>query len=225
MLVLSGCMKPTGEKIDPYYNVPAIIGFDYSFSVPIPVLITSFGTLLAPEISKADINEGEAFLLSFNVYPDTQLYPDYVTASDIWGPKVGKGYPASMVSTDAANDIPIFSINIYDEFEYDTDKTVLFISFGHNDNINEEITYEMTYSTYETDDIPVVYLKAKKTGNTESILCQGIYAFDMSYYFMRAQILEKKKFNIMFKTGDIDGEDEYIPWINNPYEPLFFKDK
>ena len=219
MLLLSGCNKP-GDNILSFGAIPAIVGFDYTMFRP--TLMTSSGTLLASDMNDANM-QGNAVLAYFDINYDKQPNQEYITASVLGWYVVGKELPqyGEAVADDA--DIPIFNMDKYDEFEYDNGRYVIFFNFEHyEEDLDGEISYEMFYNLDEEtdDDIPVVYVKARKTGNAKPNFMPGVYAFEMTYYLMN--IYEKKMFNIKFKKGVVDGKDVYENWSENPFRPLFF---
>ena len=232
MLGLSGCMDKSGNMQDFSY-IPAIVGLD--FSTTQPELITSVGDkLLAPTLPLfSELHEGDAILTFFTIYYDQQPSTDYIIVSDLNWVNVTKksSQPTPEgASTTGDFDTPIESMEVFDVITYDGGyRTVMFLVFQHlsvpNDQEFEyEMTYDFNYNSSETDDLPVIYIRAKKKGESSKATANVayFYAFDMSNFISKHSGSEKEiSFNLYYKTGEEDEDDVYKEWSENPVRIRF----
>jgi len=212
MLGLSGCIKK-GDNIQDFGITPAIVGFD----ILQPVIKTPYGTLYAPELQSAmltmDLMEGNTILTTFTINYDQQPSTEYYTVSNMQWLKVEKGWPSTYEAGDF--NVPIEAMGVYDLVG-----NILFFGFQHTAPKDQVFIYEMTYDPESSDDIPVLYIRAKKvgTGTNASGVNAYAYAFDMSSYFYAAHkdAQNKVKFTISYKTGvDDEGNDKFEPYTSS----------
>ena len=183
MLSLSGCFE-SGENIQTFELVPAVVG--YSSQLFQPTIITPFGTFIAPELQKdyfVELMEGDAILTSFYINYDQQSSTEYIVASNVLYSKVEKGWPQSTNEGQSTGDydVPIENMVLYGGIE-----NIWFFVFRHTASSNQKFAYEMTYDSNVTDDIPVVYIRARKDGqggSENTTTFDFPYAFNMNYFF------------------------------------------
>jgi len=218
MLGLSGCLDKGGDNYSSYSSVPAIVQIDYTTLQP--VLITSLGKFIAPELQSAlytDLNEGDAILTNFSIYDNLQTSDENIIVSNVLWVKIGQTSPRSTSGGGSSSDnfdlqnggMKIEGMDIYDIIQYDYNKTVMFLVFTHTTFSDQKFDYEMTYDYNENTDI---YIRAKKNGTASQVTAtfSYLYAFDMSSYLMTlSQGGKKVSFNLKYKTGEEDGKDVY----------------
>ena len=214
-LCMSGCMD-TGDNIQSYEYVPAVVGYSNDFQ---PTLITSIGTFLAPELQSVlftELYEGETILTSFYVNYDLPTSSEYYTAYNVLYGKVEKGwaYSTSEGQTTGGYDVPIEDMALYGGVG-----NIWFFIFRHTAPSDQSFVYEMTYNSNKTDDVPIVYIRAKYDGQQASGTSTTVdypYAFDMYYFFSTFKDAENRiKFKIKYKTGvDEDDNDQYSDYYD-----------
>ena len=219
ILGLSGCFE-RGDNVMSYDLIPAIVG--YSYQTFQPTLKTPGGTFLAPELQNnlfVDLMEGDAILTSFYINYNEETLSEYFTAYNVLYTKVDKGWPQTTFEGESTGnyDVPIESMSIYGGVEY-----LWFFVFRHTANYDQSFAYEMTYDEYSTDEIPTVYIRAKKYGQQGSATTSTFdypYAFDMKYFIETHKDANNRiKFKIKYKTGvDDDGNDKYSDYIDSQF--------
>jgi len=220
MLGLSSCND--GDNIKPYWDVPAIVGFNSELSQP--TLITSEETFIAPmlqrHLSIGDISLGDALLTFFEVNFDQQSFPGHIEVSFLEAWHIDKTFPRQTITSEdhttieniAGHDVIIFN---------NKNNIVLFFAFEHLTHENQMFEYIMTYDPDDIAEmeIPTLYIRARKDGEGSGNVIdvrRRIHAFDMSEFY---RISNKSKINIKFKIGeDQDGDDIFRSWARNPFE-------
>ncbi len=211
----TSCMKK-GENISSHLYIPAIV--EYSF-LQQPLLKTSLGTVLAPELSDDLLKPSELLVTNFSVNYDNQPSSEYTTISNVQYVKVESSYPAATPGGESTTED--YTVPIEDMLYRDPVVNILFFGFIHTAPGDQKFVYEMTYDSEDTSDTPTLYIRAKKDG--EGTETKGaylyFYAFDMTSYFSSHKTdATEIKFNIKYKTGvDDEGKDVYKSWTNNPF--------
>ena len=201
MFGLSSCMKP-GDNIQEYQYIPAIVEFSFdlfqnTLKTPLPL-----GPIVSSQIQNAtDLGEGDAIITSFTVNHDQQASAEYTTAYNIGYDKINRAIPEATTGGESMTgdfDLPIEALYIYGWVGYNW-----FFGFGHKDVTNQDsFVYEMTYDS----DMPVVYLRAKKSSAGVAACAFNLYSFFMTH----KNVDNIVEFTIQHKIGvDEDGNDEY----------------
>jgi len=222
ILSLSSCFNK-GEKIEYYTSVPAIVAIDYETFQPI--IKTQFGTCFAPSLQNAlltDLWEGSAILTSFNINYDQQPSAKYYTVSEMVWNKVDVGYPSATVGGESqTGDFNAFIENL---IIYSVVENVVFFVFQHTANNDKVVTYEATYNSDGAVQIPVLYLRAKKSssGSSGTGNYEILYAFNMRNFFYEYKNSDNiVKFKIMYKIGeDSEGKDQYREYVDQYYNSV-----
>ena len=211
ILGLSGCFKP-GDNIQGFTDVPAIIG-SYS-TVLEPVLVTTTGILLAPELSYfPEFNHGDAVLAYFSINFDKQPLQEYTTVSDLQVYRINTAVPVATTGGQSTGDFdsPIPYMDSYCSIIEYYDRIVYFLIFGQNANIEDVFDYEMTYDPDYTEEIPSVYIRVKRTGSNpppKERIVPVMQSFDMTQYIIDLKHTDKKMFNIKYNKSGEDGEED-----------------
>ena len=217
MLMLSSCLKK-GDNFQSFGEEPAIV--EFSLDLFQPVLSSRWGILVAPELQDkfyTELYEGDVLWTWFTINYDQQPSTEYTVASNVSYFKFEKGWSQATTngeSTTGDFDLPIEDMGVYNLF-----KNVMFLEFIHKAPKDQKFTYEMTYHPEKTGEISVVYIRAKKVGqSSENETTVGyLYTFNMYSFFMQHKTSDNMvKFMIKFKTGEDDeGNDQYRDYVDN----------
>ena len=224
MLGLTGCMK-SGNNITNFTDISAIVALDLTTFQP--ALITSMGKVIAPGLPLfTELNEGDAILTDFSIDYDTQPSNDYIQVSGLSWKRIGKTFAHQKSSGEVTTDYDskIEGFNIFDIIGYDNYTVVFFLELIHTGSTNQAFDYEMIYDTDTGEELPSVYIRAKKngTGTNSSATFTYLYAFDMTNFIQALRGNEKTaKFDWKYKTGETDGKEDYQGWGKNPYEIIY----
>ena len=214
MLVFSGCMKK-GDNIECYQDVPIPAIVDFDFSSFQPLLITPFSRdFIAPELADkifTEINEGDALIVYFCIDYNQQPYADYYMVYNLQYVILEKSWPYATAGGESTTDDFNYPVEGLDIIGLERD--VMFFAFYHKAHQEQKFTYEMTYDRANTAEIPILYIRAKKSGeNLSGNINVGYpYAFNMYSFFNEFKDSENWiRFEIHYKTGvDDDGNDIY----------------
>ena len=223
LVILSSCKNKDAEydDISYYYNVPAIVGYDFTLNHT--TLITPMETYLAPQLTRyflTQIVDGDPLLLDFSINNDQEKYEGYIVLYELLyltqlrkessqatpnGESVAEGFNSPIEN--------VLPYTFLKDSHYN--HNVAFFGFVHANTVSAStrFVYEMTYDPDETAEIPTIYLRAKQTD-------AGIMPYEPFVYFYTFDLdnflLERGKFNIMFKTGEDDGKELLEEWEGNP---------
>ena len=222
MFALSACIK-SGDNIQTLKEVPAVVGLSFDpFSTTIIISNGAGGAwqFIAPELNEfldIDLNEGDLLITNFTINYEQQPFPPYTTVSNLTWKKVDLGYPKH--KSEAEDDFDVFFENatLWDVIQYNW-KDLLFFKFVQKAPADQEFVYEMTYD-YNDFGMCTVYIRAKEngTGSQPSAKNSFYYAFDVSDLVGNLSPSNNNvRFNIVFKTGEKDGEEIYQSWVGNP---------
>jgi len=222
LIILSTCKKKTEDEYSYLLNIAAVLGYDLDFQSP--VLLTSKGTYIAPQLRNdfLYLGNGATILASIEFNKNEQISSEYIILSDVVYDLVDKVLPQA---TAGGGFYDYDFINVIDSIApYDMVSNVGFFIFFHTAPVLQQYNYEMTYDSDQAaaEDIPTVYFRAKENGKDDvnkTGVFQRICAFNLNNFVETYKNSENKlEINIKFFTGREDGVDIYKDWKHNPLE-------
>lgn len=230
MFGLSGCYnKEPGDRYDDYYNLAAIVGYD--FDVNQPTLKTRAGLLLSPQLKEFFLDKiftGDALFCNYiSINRDNQPIEEHTMIWDLDCIILSKVTLQATEGGESASED--FTAPIEDLDAFDMIGNVAFLLLFHTAPGFQTYFYEMTYDpeeepTYDPDDgaeITTIYIRAKENGtdNNSITTFYRLCAFDFNNYVKAKKDSETKlKIFIKLKTGEEDGKDVYRDWGGNPLD-------
>ncbi len=227
MFLLTSCLDNVGNsQTFPIDN--AVVQYS-SYYPGVTFLNTSYGVVAAPELKNQGYSSGDCMFVAFTVDYDNQPSSSYLTASGITKDTYKKIAKTNIFMLDAGSQV---ISNEIDALSEDSIKTVglvgsvpcidnnLFMGFDQLDGESQNYEYTLVYSGSLIDDVPVLYVCAKKSG-TSSATPYGDFryqAFDLtSFLFQYSDSENKFSFYLKYKTGvDAEGKNVYKSTTEKP---------
>ena len=225
LFLFTGCLENRGNY-QKFSHVNSVVT-SFSEFPGMTFLYTSayFEAVAVPELNDAGYKNGDCLISSFTLDYDNQPTGKYATATEVVERKLGQ---ADILMLDAADQTDIQ--HTIDLLSVDSIQSVvllgsnpciankLFMGFSQNDYRTQNYEYQLVYSDLLIDDIPVLYVCAKKSDTASGILIDNhlCQAFDLSSFLSKYTDDENNRFSFYLKykrNVDEDGKNLYHSFL------------